>query len=288
VVTLSDGQQSSHHSASAFTFIAAPIIQSITVPAGKRASEPVTIRGADFAGATSVTFNGRASSGFQVEDDGATIVATRPSGPVGSTAIVVTTPGGPSAAYAVWLQPDWTRTAIFVMQIVYAAVLIAALLAYLNSSAFRQFLPNPLTVVPLGVIWAGALGAVTLSMTGLVDQHRDDWDRSYVFWHLTRPIIGAIIGSFSYLVIAAGVLASGGSPGPSAGTTSKVSDLFYYALAFLVGYREATFRKLLERFADVILGPGETSTSSSGTAATSTPEPATGTNAPSRPSPPAE
>lgn len=155
---------------------------------------------------------------------------------------------------------------MFLLQLAYLALLIGGLIAYVTWTGFRNGLPDPLAIVPLAVPWSGALGAVTLSLSGLV-YHQTDWDRSYLFWHVSRPIIGAILGAIAYLIVAAGVLASGGSPTNSSSAVSAgnltatsgfhVTNLFYYVLAFLVGYREATFRTLLQRFSDVLLGPGK-------------------------------
>ena len=50
------------------------------------------------------------------------------------------------------------------------------------------------------------------------------------------------------------------SPGPAGPSTL----LPYYVLAFLVGFREGTFRNLIKRAADVLLGPGDPGTPPAG------------------------
>lgn len=266
VVVTAASAQSAVTDASIFTFLPAPVLESVVADSWERPKTRVTIRGANLAGTTSVTFNGTASLGFTVDAGGVSITATRPPGPAGTTPVVVTTGGGASAPYLVRFLPDKTQLAIFITQIAYMLLLIGGLIAYVDWTDFRNGLPDPLTIVPLGVPWAGAMGAVTLSLSGLV-YHRNDWDRSFIYWHLSRPILGMVVGTFAYLVVATGVLASGGTTSGAAsngtgnvtGTAGfHVTNIFYYVLAFLVGYREATFRNLLQRFSDVLFGPGST------------------------------
>jgi hypothetical protein len=144
----------------------------------------------------------------------------------------------------------------------------------------------------VGVPWFGALGAVIISLTG-VFEHEHDWDDSYWPWHVARPLIGAALGVVSVLILQAGVLAVGSTPlqpgqsqtvstststpaptpnqpgasaTPTPGSNSQnqtaptkiPSNLLYYLVAFLVGYREETFRELIKRLVDIILAPGST------------------------------
>ena len=263
VVVTVGNDPSPAHDASVFTFVPAPVIAGVTATQWDRPNSDVTLHGAHLEGAVAVTFDGRPGIGFTVNDTGTELQTRRPPGPAGSTSVVVSTPGGTSESYEVWFLPDWTQRVMFVIQLLYVALLIGGLIAYVTWSGFRQVLPDPLTVVPVGVAWSGALGAVALSISGLV-YHHSDWDPSFIYWHLSRPIIGAVMGSFAYLIVAAGVLASGGTPSASSsgnltGTAGfHVTNVFYFVVAFLVGYREDTFRTLLQRFADVLIGPGET------------------------------
>jgi hypothetical protein len=189
---------------------------------------------------------------------GATLVVRRPRGPTGPTNITVVTPGGTSDPISITFVPDRSQRWIFALQMAYIVLLIAGLVVYNDWEYFRAHLPNPLGPIPLGVPWFGALGAVTLSISGMVD-HRSDWDRSYAFWHVSRPVIGLAFGAAAYLAFAAGVLASNGTP-QNATSTGIVNNLFYYIVAFVVGFREETFRSLIKRVSDVILGPGASTT----------------------------
>jgi len=104
--------------------------------------------------------------------------------------------------------------------------------------------------VPIGVVWFGALGAVLISLTGVVE-HAADWDGRLYLWHLSRPLMGAALGVVAVLIMQAGILAAGTQP--TAGTGTK--NLLYYLVAFLVGYREETFRELIKRLVDLVFAP---------------------------------
>lgn len=52
-------------------------------------------------------------------------------------------------------------------------------------------------------------------------------------------------------------------PSPARIPPPETAFYVYYAVAFLVGYREETFRELLRRLVDLIIGPGETKTAAS-------------------------
>jgi hypothetical protein len=143
-----------------------------------------------------------------------------------------------------------SRGFIFWLQIVYMALLLVV--AFLYGVYYPQWqkqwnLPASLGPVPFGVAWFGALGAAFISLTGVFD-HANDWDPSYKYWHWARPIVGAVAGSVVVLIMQAGILA--------VGSASAKNNTFYYIVAFLVAYREETFRELIKRAVDVVIGPG--------------------------------
>jgi hypothetical protein len=122
--------------------------------------------------------------------------------------------------------------------------------------------------LPTPVLWFGALGAVLLSLTGVFD-HPYDWDNGYLLWHIARPFVGAAVAIVAVLMFIAGILAAGSNPDPASGP-NRTSDIFYYLVAFLVGYREETFRSLIKRLADVVLMPATTTTTTTTANATGT------------------
>jgi hypothetical protein len=107
-------------------------------------------------------------------------------------------------------------------------------------------------ILPIGVPWFGALGAVTISLQGVFD-HNANWDPSYSHWHIARPLIGAVVGTIAFFIYLLLIKATG-AQAPKVGT--PVIDLVpFYVVAFLVGYREETFRSLIKAVTDMLLKP---------------------------------
>jgi hypothetical protein len=150
---------------------------------------------------------------------------------------------------------DWVRGigGVFTLQLLYAAVLVLIMGRYVTD---RQSLgwPENLGGVPIAVPWFGAAGAVTISMSAL-SEHRHDWDPEWWFWHATRPLIGATIGTMAVLIFVAGILAVEQNPKTS-GSPTSTSKFLYYVIAFAIGYREESFRELMKRVLDLLIKPG--------------------------------
>jgi IPT/TIG domain len=159
----------------------------------------------------------------------------------------------------------WARgiAGVFALQLLYASLLIVLLLIYVNDPKSLPF-PKTIAGVPIGVPWFGAFGAITVSMSALSD-HRHNWDPEWWYWHASRPLVGAIAGSVTVLFFIAGILAV--QQNGQSGSPIATSQLLYYALAFVIGYREASFRALLKAVIDLLLRPAGTGlpTSVSGT-----------------------
>lgn len=114
-------------------------------------------------------------------------------------------------------------------------------------------------VLPMWVPWAGALGGTFISLVG-VTRHTKDWRRSLAYWHLARPVLGAISGTIGVLMVVL-VVKSVTPSTVGTGTTAlydKPGIATLSVIAFVIGFREATFRTLVERVVDVILAPGPT------------------------------
>jgi len=143
-----------------------------------------------------------------------------------------------------------SRTVVFWIQIVYLALL--TVIAYVAAKDALD-VPDYFGPFPRGVPWFGALGGVLISLAGVFEHRGADWDPSYWPWHVSRPLVGAVVAIVAVLAFQSGVLAINATP-PEQGSES--SFLFYYLIAFVVGYREEAFRRLVKRLADVILEPG--------------------------------
>ena len=141
------------------------------------------------------------------------------------------------------------RGFVLLVETCYLVILFAlAFIFFTNRNALAP-LPNSFGSLPVGVLWFGALGAVVISLSGIFD-HRTDWDPSWNYWHYTRPLIGVTLAIISVVIFQSGILAVGSRPTLKDGAPS---NLLYYLIAFVVGYREEVFRELIKRFADVIL-----------------------------------
>lgn len=152
-----------------------------------------------------------------------------------------------------------SRKIVFVIALIYLSVTLTIAILFFVDRTFLFFVPEAFGPIPVGVPWFGALGAVLISLTG-VFEHEHDWDPSYWPWHVSRPLIGIALGVVSALILKAGILAVGSTPSTTSSTTSSIPpNLLYYLVAFLVGYREETFRELIKRLVDVILTPGSSS-----------------------------
>ena len=191
-----------------------------------------------------------------------------------------------------WWPPvaDWGPSAFFKLGLLYLAILLVLPIAY-NADWFElesRLGDTIADLIPVGVPLAGALGAVTISLYG-VFQHNTNWQKRWNYWHMARPLMGALLGSFGYLIFIATIQSTGvtpavettpattsttadpddDAPAPTATTTTltpvdttdqdtEQRDLIvYYVIAFVVGYREETFRQLIKRVADALFKPGD-------------------------------
>jgi hypothetical protein len=142
---------------------------------------------------------------------------------------------------------------------VYLVVLLALAVGYVTWSPFHQVLPDTLGPIPVGVPWWGALGAVTISLYG-VFRHNQKWERSFNYWHIARPLLGAVLGMVAYLVFVVVIDATGVQ-------AKRSGTLVYYLVAFLVGYSEDTVQLLLKRATDVLFASGAPRSNPAGGAA---------------------
>jgi hypothetical protein len=133
-------------------------------------------------------------------------------------------------------------------EVSYLAGLLVVGLLRADYPALRSAFPDPVGPIPLGVIFFGAIGGTTIGLFGIFF-HEGKWDHSYDLWHATRPLIGAVLGMVSYLIMVVVLGAAGSTPGSR-------SNLPYSLVAFLVAYSEGQFRRLV-RQATVKLLPGQ-------------------------------
>jgi hypothetical protein len=103
------------------------------------------------------------------------------------------------------------------------------------------------------VPWAGALGGAAISLVGVTD-HASAWNGSkYAYWHLARPALGAVFGVIGVLALVLVLEAISPATQDSVYTPQGIGVLA--VIAFLLGYREETFRELIKRLVDTLVKP---------------------------------
>lgn len=157
---------------------------------------------------------------------------------------------------------QWQPGTVYTYDVVWIALLIAILIGYSVQPAW-SWLPHWTfafqNVMPLWIPWAGALGGVTISLVG-VATHTHDWKAlEYAYWHLARPFLGAVCGSVAVLIVVLVLRSVDPNANGQAGTPASVAILS--VIAFVIGYREETFRTLVKRVVDVILASDTNATS---------------------------
>ncbi len=148
-----------------------------------------------------------------------------------------------------------SKDVIFWTSIFYAALMFTA--AVLHRTGVIDLFQSDDFLVPLSIPWFGAIGAIMISLQAVFEK-RETWNSEFNYWHLGRPLIGATLGIMSYLILSVIVTMAGSTP-PNPAAAPAVADMnIFHVLAFVVGYREETFRDLLKRVTDLILRPDRT------------------------------
>lgn len=101
--------------------------------------------------------------------------------------------------------------------------------------------------------WAGALGGVTIGLYGVYNHVANkDFDPSYEFWYICKPIAGAIFGWFMVLVFSLGLMTLQSKNATNAFETSQLP----LVLAFLAGFSERLVIRVIDRLMEVLIAPG--------------------------------
>jgi hypothetical protein len=163
---------------------------------------------------------------------------------------------------------NWGPGAFFALDLLYVVILVVLLVSRQAHWLWIDRIQDPIGgIVPMGVPWFGALGAVTISIYGVID-HNDHWQTKWGLWHAVRPVVGAILGTVAYLIFIGLIQATGTTPTSVTGavstaakgsSTPSVNTIIYLVIAFVVGFREETFRTLIKRVVDLLLSPGDSS-----------------------------
>lgn len=154
-------------------------------------------------------------------------------------------------------RKGWTPGSFLALDVLYVAILVILLVGRQAHWLWLDRIHNPIGgIIPLAVPWFGALGAVTISIYGVVD-HSSEWQAKWNLWHVIRPVVGAILGTVAYLIFVGLIQATGTTPS-AVGSGTSVELITYLIIAFVVGFREQTFRSLIQKVVDTLLSPGDT------------------------------
>jgi hypothetical protein len=99
-------------------------------------------------------------------------------------------------------------------------------------------------------LWCGAVGGTTIAYWGLVKHTIQlDFDDQYTLWYFFKPMLGAVFGLVTVVVLQAGVFTLGGDV-----QLTDDNRLPLYIAAFLAGFSERFFMQLIDRVITAIFG----------------------------------
>jgi hypothetical protein len=100
-------------------------------------------------------------------------------------------------------------------------------------------------------VWFGLLGGTTIFLWGIVKHSSEmNFDGSFLIWYLLKPLLGAIMGSVVVLFTLGGFLALKGDTAAAGRTPLLI-------LAFIGGFSERFFLRLVDRVVSSIFEGGE-------------------------------
>jgi len=96
----------------------------------------------------------------------------------------------------------------------------------------------------------GALGGLSVAFWGLIKHSSDlDFNRAFAVWYWLKPLLGAIMGLVGVLGILAGLFAV-------AGKQDIQNEKSLYFIAYLAGFSERFFIRILDRMMTTLLATG--------------------------------
>ncbi len=136
----------------------------------------------------------------------------------------------------------------FTPLITFAVLAIIQLL--LTWSTLPPVLGKVLSGTNLQYLWTGALGGTTIAWWGIV-KHTIlmDFDDQYKAWYWFKPLLGAIFGMVSVIIIKGGLISLHVQPNVTIHNTEVL-----HIIAFLAGFSERFFLRLIDRVMTALFG----------------------------------
>ena len=115
-------------------------------------------------------------------------------------------------------------------------------------------------IILIGI--SGGLGGSIYCMREFYRYIKNEQFRiNYFWWYIIRPLSSMVMGAFSYLFIAGGLLVLSNSPN----ATDQKGLMFYCSFAFLVGIAYSRFIEKIYQLAGVLFAAKENNNSKNGT-----------------------
>lgn len=128
-------------------------------------------------------------------------------------------------------------------------VLVLSLFQYLIE-CLRSVFPTLYLIMPeyFQYLWLGLLGGTTIVWWGIVKHATDlTFDPAFIIWYLLKPALGAVMGIMLVLIVQAGFFTlSGGA--------NIQNDIPLLVLAFIGGFSERFFIRMIDRVVTTVLG----------------------------------
>jgi len=100
-------------------------------------------------------------------------------------------------------------------------------------------------------VWFGMIGGTTIFLWGIVKHSSEmNFDGSFLIWYLLKPLLGAVMGSIVVLITMGGFLALQGD-------TSSLERAPLLVLAFVGGFSERFFLRLIDRVISSVFEGGK-------------------------------
>jgi hypothetical protein len=142
---------------------------------------------------------------------------------------------------------------LLILEVVYLGLLVFACYAAFRGWDLVPGMAQLAENLNVKAAWAGALGGVTIGLYGVYNHVANkDFDPSYEFWYICKPIAGAIFGWFIVLVFSLGLMTLQSKNATNAFENSQLP----LVLAFLAGFSERWVIRVIDRLMEVLIAPG--------------------------------